>query len=263
MIQEPNWKKDYDRLVREHLNDQNQTKSLQRQIRHFRSKRVRLQNEIEAESRSMDVWVKMMENLHRGVERFQKHHHLLTPKKRKQLRRIMRKLPLSSLDEQVRLMEVSERLVPKPCKETPEPPKGNERQFIKYSVPHQKKNCDPNNQSPVDKRLARIYANLKALLKIHEQTSSVIADIHSLIATINYLERGHCTKIKITPAEGSRPSIKATIELDRLRKTKHGNHYTREIMDVRPPYILDHVPQLKPNIFDALGRKAKKSKSKH
>lgn len=80
MIQEPNWKKDYDRLVREHLNDQNQTKSLQRQIRHFRSKRVRLQNEIEAESRSMDVWVKMMENLHRGVERFQKHHHLLTPK---------------------------------------------------------------------------------------------------------------------------------------------------------------------------------------
>ncbi|EDV49080.1 uncharacterized protein LOC6553255 [Drosophila erecta] len=267
MTQEPNWKKAYDHLVREHLADQNRVHLLQRQLRHFRSKRLRLQNEIEEEGKGMDDWIKMMENLHRGVERFQKHKHLLSPKKKKQLRRIIRKLPMSTLEEQVRLMEVSEQLVSKPCKEIPAPPRTNGDQFTKYSVPQQKKGCDPQTLSPVDKRLARINANLKALQGIHEQTSSVIADIHSLMATINYLERGHCTNIKITPfvesAQGSKPSIKATIKLDRLRRTKHGTLYTRELMDVHPPYILDHVPQLKPNIFEGLRSKSKKTKAKH
>ncbi|XP_039491576.1 uncharacterized protein LOC120451733 [Drosophila santomea] len=268
MTQEPNWKKAYDHLVREHQNDQNRVQLLQRQLRHFRSKRVRLQNEIEEERKGMNVWMKMMENLHRRVERFKKNKHLLSPKKHKQLRRIIGKLPMSTLEEQVRLMEVSEQLVPKPCQDIPAPSRTNRDQLTKYTVPHRRKSCDPQILSPVDKRLARINANLKALQGIHAQTSSVIADIRSLMATINYLERGHCTNIKITPfvdsARGSKPSsIKATIELDRLRRTKHGTQYTRELMDVRPPYILDHVPQLKPNIFDGLGTKAKKTKAKH
>ncbi|XP_043654419.1 uncharacterized protein LOC122620833 [Drosophila teissieri] len=270
MTQEPNWKKAYDHLVREHQNDQNRVHLLQRQLRHFRSKRVRLQNELEEERQGMDVWITMMETVHRRVERFKKHKHLLSPKKHKQLRRIIGKLPMSTFEEQVRLMEVSEQLVPKPCLDIPVPPRTNGDQLTKYSVPHQRKSCDPQTLSPVDKRLARIHAILKALQGIHKQTSSVIADIHSLMATINYLERGHCTNIKITPfvqsAQGAKPSpIKATIELDRLRRTKHGTQYTRELMDVRPPYILDHVPQLKPNIFDGLGRKAgrKKTKAKH
>jgi len=267
MAQEPKWKKAYDRLIREHYDDEKQVHLLQRQLRHFRSKRERLQNQIEEESKGMDVWMDMMDNLRRGLDRFQKHKHLLTPKKKKQLRRIIRQLPNDTLEERVRLMEVSEKLVPKPCKEAKAPTgKAPEEQVTaRYSVPLQKP-CDPTKQPSVDKRLSRINADLQALRRIHEQTMSVVADIRSLMATINYLERGHCSNIKITPYveeatkdKDSQPSMKATIKLDRLRRTKHKTHYTRELMDIRPPYILDHVPQLKPpHIFDFLEKKTKK-----
>ncbi|XP_016996714.3 uncharacterized protein [Drosophila takahashii] len=260
MPQEPKWKKAYDRLIREHYDDQRQVHLLQRQLRHFRSKRERLQQQIEEESRGMDVWMSMMANLRRGVERFQKHKHLLTPKKKKQLRRIMRQLPSDTLEQRVRLMEVSEKLVPKPCKEVTHSEAPGDQPIVRYSVPLQKP-CDPKTRSSVDKRLSRINADLQALRRIHEKTLSVVADIRSLMATLNYLERGHCTNIKITPYGESANSVspaKATIKLDRLRRTKHRTHYTREMMDIRPPYILDHVPQLKPDIFDLLDIKSKK-----
>ncbi|XP_052858579.1 uncharacterized protein LOC128266239 [Drosophila gunungcola] len=261
MAQDPKWKKAYDRLVREHYEDQKQIYLLQSQLRHFRSKRKRLQREIEEESKGMDVWMDMMERLRCGMERFQKHKHLLTPKKNKQLRRMIRKLPMNTLKERVQLMELSEKLVPKPCNDGPVAKAKEVQNMPRYSVPLQKP-CDAKTQSTVDKRLARIKADLQTLRHIHEQTMDVVGDIRAIMATTNYLQRGRCTNIKITPYVESKQDLskskKATIELDRLRRTKHKTHYTREIMDVRPPYILDHVPQLKPNIFDFLETKSRK-----
>jgi len=68
MAQDPKWKKAYDRLIREHYDDEKQVHLLQRQLRHFRSKRERLQNQIEEESKGMDVWMDMMDNLRRGLD---------------------------------------------------------------------------------------------------------------------------------------------------------------------------------------------------
>ncbi|XP_017083894.1 uncharacterized protein LOC108116474 [Drosophila eugracilis] len=258
---EPKWYKAYERLLRKHYDDQNQVVLLQRQLRHFQSKRDRLQNQIEQESKGMDVWMNMMETLRRGVERFQKNKHLLSPQKHKQLRRIIRQIPLNTLEERVRLMEVSEKLMPKPCEEATTAITKEEKPSFKYSVPHQKR-CNPKTQASVDKRLSRIQADLQDLCGIHEKTTGVIADIRSLMATINYLDRGQCTNIKIIPyrnmSKDREPAMKATIKLDRLRKTKTKNHYTRELMDIRPQYILDHVPQLKLSIFDIPKSRSKK-----
>uniref|UniRef100_A0A6P4DVM5 Uncharacterized protein LOC108037403 n=1 Tax=Drosophila rhopaloa TaxID=1041015 RepID=A0A6P4DVM5_DRORH len=261
MAQDPKWKKAYDRLVREHFDEQRQVPQLQSQLRHYGHKRERLRKEIEKESKGLNVWIDMMDRLRRGVERFKKHKHLLTPKKHKQLRRIMRKVPMNTLEERVRLMEVSENLVPKPCKDSAVTKSEEGRNVPRYSVPVEK-TCDPKTQAPMDKRLSRIKADLEALQRIHEQTMGVVSDIRAIMATINYLDRGYCTNIKITPYVESKkdpsPPVKATIKLDRLRRTKHKTHYTRELMDVRPPYILDHMPQLKPNIFDFPEKKSKR-----
>ncbi|XP_017055823.1 uncharacterized protein LOC108097809 [Drosophila ficusphila] len=260
MTQEPNWKKVYDRLVRSHCNDQIQVHLLERQVRHFRLKRERLQNKIEEESRGVEAWLKVVDRVRREVERYQKHKHLLSPKKQKQLDQIMRKLPMNTLEERVRLMEVSEKLTPKPCIDA-SLKKAEDQDSSKYSVPA-RKHCDPRTQSKVDKRLSRINADLQEMRDIHEQTMAVIQDIHDIMATINYLEHGQCTNIEITPyvatTKNSLPSLKATIKVDRVYRSKNKKHFTRELMDVRPPYILDHVPQLKPDIFEITERKPKK-----
>lgn len=268
MALSPKWEKTYDRLVKEHHNDQWQVQVLQRQLRQFRAKRNRLQEHIEHESNNMDVWMRMMATMRREVERFRKQEHRLTPKNKKQLHQILRQLPKDKFEDRVRLMEVSEKVTAKPCKNAPVEKAQMNPLTSRYTVPSQQKPCDPRLQPGVDKRLARINADLRALRRINKQTEATMSDIRALKATIQYLGRGQCTNIKITPylvhrsvLDTKTPNpkdMKASIALNRMSRGKHHKYYTREILDIRPQYILDHVPQLKPDVFNFLQMNSKR-----
>lgn len=263
------WEKIYQRLVRENENDEWRLELLERQVRHFKTKRQRLQNQIELEKKDMDVWVDLMEHLKLEAKRYrQEKKHNLTPRKKKQLEHLLRRLPHDKFAERVRLMEVSENLLPIPCtkeklrtKKPIELPKSEDP--CDFEVPLPKK-CDPSIQSSVDRKIKKINKGIKTLRKINDETLGVISDIRALKATINYLERGHCTNMKITPYVDPRTALKtmnpplekkATIALDRLRITKDRKYYTREVLDIRPPYILENVPQLMPKMYDFLDQK--------
>ncbi|EDV43556.1 uncharacterized protein Dana_GF16468 [Drosophila ananassae] len=258
------WEKTYHRLVRENENDEWRLELLERQVRHFKTKRQRIQNQIELEKKDMDVWVDLMEHLKLEAKRYkQEKKHQLTPKKKKQLENLLKRLPHDKFAERVRLMEVSENLLSIPCpkkKRTKKPTELPKSDPCDSDVPLPKK-CDPNLQSSVDRKIKKINNGIKTLRKINEETLGVISDIRALKATINYLERGQCTNMKITPYVDPRtalktinpaPEKKATIALDRLRVTKNRKYYTREILDIRPPFILENVPQLMPKMYDFL-----------
>ncbi|XP_017103736.2 uncharacterized protein [Drosophila bipectinata] len=254
------WEKTYDRLVRENENDGQRLEHLERQVRNFKAKRKSLQQRIEQEKKDMDVWMDMMERLKLEVKRYKAKKHNLPPKKKKQLDHILKRLPHDNFNERVRLMEVSENLFPKPCKEPKKiaPPKSQDPCDLEVTLPRK---CDPSKQSAVDRRIAKINKDMRTLRKINDKTLEVMADIRALKTTINYLEQGHCTNMKITPFVDPRTALKTTTEtpvkkaiisLDRLRKTKYRKYLTREVLDVRPSFILENVPQLMPKMYDFL-----------
>ncbi|KAH8336301.1 hypothetical protein KR074_010162, partial [Drosophila pseudoananassae] len=263
------WEKTYDRLVRENEKDGQRLQHLERQVRNFKAKRQSLQTRIEQEKKDMDVWMDMMGRLKVEIKRYKANKHKLSPKKKKQLDHILKRLPHDNLEKRVRLMEVSENILPKPCNEPKkiqniEPPKSQDPCDSEVTLP---KKCDPGKQSSVDRRISKINKDMRTLRKINDKTLEVMADIRALKTTINYLEQGHCTNMKITPYVDPRTALKSTpeppvkkaiISLDRLRRTKYRKYLTREVLDVRPSFILENVPQLMPKMYDFLDQKHSK-----
>ncbi|XP_020818467.1 uncharacterized protein LOC110191841 [Drosophila serrata] len=256
MALNPKWEKIYERLVQAHFADQRQVEILQRQLRRLREKRHLLEERIDYDTHNTEVWMRMMDTVRREVERVRRQKDRLTPKDEKLLQRILRRFPKDRFEDRVRLMEVSEKLMAKPCKDASV---GKAKMNVENSMdtePSQQKPCDPKTQPKVDKRLARINADLQELRRINEETMDTMADIGVLKSTIQHLITG--TSVKITPYVVRRSSLdlkkayprdkKATIVITRKKR----NYEIREKLHIRPPYILDHVPQLQPDTFKFL-----------
>ncbi|KAH8288461.1 hypothetical protein KR054_003143 [Drosophila jambulina] len=265
MALSPKWEKNYERLVQAHYDDQRQAQIVQRQLRRFRERRHHLQEKIENEGQKTEVWMRLMAVIRQEVERIRRQEDRLTPKNKKLLQQILRQFPRDRFENRVRLMEVSEKLLAKPCIDAPDAPVGEAKKDMAtsmYIVPSQQKPCDPRTQPKVDKRLAKIDADLRALRRINKETMDVMADIDVLKSTIQNLKSG--TSVKITPYVVRRSfldlkkayprDIKATIAITQKRR----KYQTRKKLDIRPPYILEHVPQLQPDTFKFLQMNSKR-----
>ncbi|XP_070142377.1 uncharacterized protein [Drosophila kikkawai] len=258
----PKWEKAYERLAQAHYHDQQQVEILQRQLQRLREKRHCLQKNIEYESHNTEVWMQIMATMRREVERVRRQRDRLSPKNKKLLQQILRQFPKDRFEDRVRLMEVSEKLMAKPCTDASVAKAKMDLEASNRTVPSQQKPCDIKTQPKVDKLLARINADLRELQRIDKETMETMADIRILKSTIEHLKGG--TSVKITPYVVRRSfldlkkayprDIKATIGITR----KNRKYITREELDIRPPYILDHVPQLTPDTFKFLQMNSKR-----
>ncbi|KAH8244019.1 hypothetical protein KR032_012192 [Drosophila birchii] len=262
MALSPKWEKNYERLVQAHHDDHRQTKILQRQLRRFMKKRQLLHKQIEHESQNTEVWMRKISNIRREMERVWRQRDHLTPTNRKLLEQILLQIPRDRLEDRVRLMEVSEKLMPKPCNDVPVGKSKTDLEKSKFTVNSQQKLCDPKTQPKVDKRLGRINADLQALRRINQETVDTMADIRVLKSIVQRLMNG--TSVKISPyvvrlssfdlKKAYPTDIKAIIAITR----KNRNFRTLEKLDIRPPFILDHVRQLKPDTFKFLEMNSKR-----
>ncbi|XP_001359269.3 uncharacterized protein [Drosophila pseudoobscura] len=240
------WMKLYFRLVREFYYEQRKVQIISNQLRRYRVVRTRFQKDIQREAKHLQDYMENIDLIREELDRLERTKHTLTPKKRQQLTALQKKMPVHSLEERVRIMELSELSA-----------------------------CWPCGQPALEKQMAKMKADKREIKRIHNKTMEAIEDIRSLETIRKYLRKDNCTRIKIKPyvnrgnwleprtAADTQADVKATIALDHLVKKKgkgkgkKGRHLTRNVLEVTPRRILLKIPELMPDMYHYLDNRGK------
>ncbi|BFF89714.1 paramyosin [Drosophila madeirensis] len=237
------WKKLYFQLIREHYNDQRKVQIIRNQLRRFQAHRARMQTDFQQEAERLRKQMETMDYIRQELDRLERTKHRMTPKKRQQLSALQKKMPVDSLEERLKIMEISE--------------------LSDSWLPA---------QPAVERQLVKINADKRAIKRINDKTMVTIEDIRCLETISKFLRKGNCTRIEIRPyvnrgnwlepttTAGNPSDVKATIVLDRLHKVgkekgrTKGRHLTRQQLEVHPRSILLKLTDLMPDMYHYLDR---------
>ncbi|XP_064535784.1 uncharacterized protein LOC135426562 [Drosophila montana] len=228
------WQKNYKKLVHQQHNGQVKATHLSHQIHRLLIKHTDIKFNIAQEGQKYAEKIEMMDHLRYQLDKLLHSKKLkLSHKKKERLRRMKMQLPSSSLLNRIRLMELLVKL-PKYFGTSA----GLHVDWLRYWH---------------GKDMQRLERLERGLDRINKKTLHVISDIHDLQSIIKYVKQSHSTKFRIKPVKmrmnwlepaklGS--DVKATIA------TTNKNY--RNIIDVRPRFILKHVPEMMPNMYSYL-----------
>ncbi|XP_023176202.1 uncharacterized protein LOC111603015 [Drosophila hydei] len=226
------WQKDYEHLVRRHHHDQKKVKHLLHQIRWLIVRHTITKYNVALESQRYGEKVKKVDDMRLKLEELLTSKTVrLNDKKRKQLRKLQSKLPVESLLDQIRLMELLQQ-VP----------------TFSDNISHRMNHL----QSFHGKSLKQMGRQQRGLNRINEKTQLVIKDINDLTKLITFLKKSRASKWEILPSlvhnwlERQRNfDLKCTV--DTSNKKQH------KALDVRSLYMLRHMSKIMPNIYNYLG----------
>ncbi|XP_022221433.2 uncharacterized protein LOC111073438 [Drosophila obscura] len=237
------WKKLYFRLIREHYYEQRKVQTIRHQLRRYQTHRVRIQTDLQQEAEHLSEQMETMDYIRQELDRLERTKHRMTPKNRQRVSALQKKLPVDSLEERVKIMEISE---------------------LSRSW--------PMAQPELERRLVKINADKRAIRRINKKTMATIEDIRCLETIGKHLRKGNCTRIEIRPyvdhsnwleptkAAVNAEDVKATIVLDHLHKVRkgkskgRGRRLTREQIEVHPRSILLKLTDLMPDMYHYLDR---------
>ncbi|XP_030572120.1 uncharacterized protein LOC115770827 [Drosophila novamexicana] len=228
------WQKNYAKLVYRQHHGQVKTTNLSHQIHRLLIKHAAIKLNIAQEGQKYAEKFETMDNMRHLLDKLLHSKKLkLSPKKKESLRKMKMQLPSSSLLNRIRLMEL---LVKLP----------------KYSGSSEDLHVDWLRYWH-GKDLQRLESLEHGLDRINKKMLNVISDIHDLQSIIKYVQNSQAPKFRITPVIVRRhwleptkhgSDVKATIA------TTNKNH--RKLLDVRPRFILKHVPKMMPNMYSYL-----------
>ncbi|EDW81064.1 uncharacterized protein Dwil_GK19205 [Drosophila willistoni] len=249
------WNRTWKRLVREHFKNQVKIQRLHHELQRFQNKHNRIQRNIDNEVHDYEYKVQLLNNLRTELDNYvERNKRKLSSTKRETIKKLREILPGDSLAKQVKQMELFAT-------------KMDSTQGQETTSEARVSLAQVKTKPAVEKRLARIEADRKALERINHRTFVAMNDIRQLQFTLRYLKRSQCNKLKVNPyidrtnwlevtAKPEAKNISATIALKCLQKSNKNNKniVTKQILDVRPPFILKNIPELMPDRYHYLNK---------
>ncbi|EDW66746.1 uncharacterized protein [Drosophila virilis] len=228
------WQKNYEKLVQQQHLGQVKATNLSHQIHRLLIRHADIKLNIAQDGQKYAEKIEAMDHLRHLVDKLLHSKKLkLTPQKKESLRKMKMQLPSSSLLNRIRLMEL---LVKLP------------------------KNSGSSAGLHVDwlwywhgKDIKRLKRQERGLDRLNKKTLHVISDIHDLQSIIKYVQKSQSSKFRIKPVIMRRHWLEPTnhgFDVKATIATTNKNY--RKMLDVRPRFILQHVPKMMPNMYSYL-----------